>query len=163
SASFFHDGRQLLRLYRGHRFPRHIEREEIFEAARAAGAYLRGAVASNGRFAYIYDPQSNRLARSYNIVRHAGTCYSMFERYGTTRDPDLLKAATRAIQYLLQWIKPYKNQKNVFCVVEQGRIKLGAVALALVALAKQSEVTSDRTHLPVARGLARYIQQSQRS
>jgi hypothetical protein len=163
TTSFFHDGRQTYRLYRGHRFPREVARKEVLEAARAGGDYLRRALGSDGRFAYIYDPQSNRVARAYNIVRHAGTVFSMFDLYETTRDPELLKAAQRAAKFLRNRIKPYKDQKNVLCVVEQGKIKLGAVALALVALAKQAEVTGDRSALTVARGLARYIQQSQRS
>jgi hypothetical protein len=163
ATSFFHDGRQTLRLFRGHRFPGRVAREEALESARAGGEYLRRSVGPDGRFAYLYRPKSNRTTSAYNLVRHAGTAYSMFDLYGTTRDPQLLEAAVRANNYLLRRVRPYKGRKDVACVPERGRIKLGGVALALLALTKQIEVTGDRTHLPLARRLGRYIQSSQRS
>ena len=161
SASFCHDGKATVALFRGHCFPRHIAREDMLDAARLGGAYLRQAVDARGRFAYMYYPGSDRVAASYNIVRHAGTVYAMFDLYQTTRDRELLRAAERASKFLQSRIQPYKNSKNMACLVEKGRIKLGAVALALVALAKQIEVTGDRSLLVMARRLASYIQHSQ--
>jgi hypothetical protein len=161
TTSFCHDGRATVALFRGHRFPRHIAREEMLEAARLGGAYLRHAVDASGRFAYMYYSGSDRVAASYNIVRHAGTVYAMFDLYQTTRDRELLRAAERASKYLQSRVQPYRNSKNMACVVEKGQIKLGAVALALVALAKQIEVTGDRSLLVMSRRLARYVQHSQ--
>jgi hypothetical protein len=157
ATSLFNDGRETVRLYRGHHFPRQVAREQVLQAARAGGEYLRRAVDKDGSFAYIYYPKTNTVTDSYNIVRHAGTVYAMFEVYGATRDPELLKATQRANQYLLGLIKPYQKRKDTACLVENGKIKLGAVALALVALAKEIEVTRKKTNLGVARRLARYI------
>lgn len=162
TSSFFYDGRQAIRLYRGHRLIRQISTEDLLTAARQAGAYLTRSVDPDGRFVYVYLPKSNRVPNRYNLIRHAGTVYSMLELYDVTQDTELLKASKRAIEYLLEFAKPWSEDHHSVAIVNSGgEVKLGATALTVVALAKYVEVTQDRPYIPVLQQLGRYIQQSQ--
>ena len=158
--SFFCDGRDFARLYRGHRIFDDLSEQMLLDAARAAGRYLIGAVKEDGRFAYAYLAESDSEADGYNILRHAGTVYSMMELYAVTRDEDLLAAGCKAMDYLLGQVKVAPRGEGA-CVVEDGFVKLGANALAIVALAKHAEVTGERTNLPMMRRLARWIRDCQ--
>jgi uncharacterized protein YyaL (SSP411 family) len=133
-------------------------------AARRAGAYLQRSVRSNGKFDYSYLPVEDRVQESYNLVRHAGTVYAMLELYEVDGNPELLDDAQRAIDYLLGFVKDYNAGTQASSVLVSGdKIKLGGVALTVVALTKYTAVTQDRKYLPVMRRLARYIQYSQNS
>lgn len=162
TASFFYDGGEVVSLYRGHRITGKVSRDILLEAARQGGDYLSRSVDPDGRFVYSYLPKTNEQKSKYNIIRHAGTVYSMLELYGTTGDEELLEAAERAIEYLLEFVKPYGIEKtDVAVVVSKDKIKLGAVALAAVALTEHVEVTQDQRYMPILRQLGRYIQQAQ--
>jgi hypothetical protein len=159
TLGFFSDGGDVLPLYRGHRlFGDEMSVDVILDAARSAGSYLADATGPDGRFAYEYRPPIDAEADAYNIVRHAGTAYSMFELYQVTRDGGLLDAATKALGYLLAGIQPCRvGEAAVACVVENDEVKLGGNGLAVVALAKYTEVTGDRQYLPLMRQLAGWI------
>ncbi len=162
TSSFFYDGQQVLRLYRGHRVHGKISKHELLKSAVQGGAYLGRSVAANGRFIYSYEPKRDKVPEKYNMVRHAGTIYSILDLYQTTRDPSLLRGGERAIGYLLQRVEPYGEPQDELSVLASGgKIKLGGVALAVVALAKHVEVTGNTRHLPLSKRLGRYIQQSQ--
>jgi hypothetical protein len=121
-----------------------------------AKGYLIQSVRPDGKFTYEYDPETDLDSGYYNILRHAGTAYAMLELYDADRDPRLLAAAERAIDYLLKQVKPGRHE-NTACVVEDGWVKLGGNALAAVALAEHARVTGDRRHLKVALDLGRSI------
>ncbi len=145
SRSLFSDGNDIVSLYRGHRLYKDVSAKQLLSAAQRSGQYLARAVDANGKFAYSYLAGKDRLRDNYNIVRHAGTIYAMMELYGITREPELLKSAERAIEYMLRTVKPYKpGKENMACVIEDGYIKLGANALAIVAMAKYTEATGNR-------------------
>lgn len=151
-------GGQVVELYRGHRMFDAVTPDFLLESAKAAGKYLTNAVNKHGKFDYIYLPKSDEVKDEYNIVRHAGTLYSMFELYEVTRDERLLAAAGRALEYMKQNIKKCEfAPEGTLCLIEDGDIKLGSNALAVLALAKFMEVTGDRTQLETAQGLAKWM------
>jgi hypothetical protein len=161
--SFFCDGEQVVPLYRGHRRDNLITPKLLLDAARAAGAYLIRSVNPDGRFAYIYRPETDTVAPSYNLVRHAGTLYSMWELYAFHRNRELRAACERATQYMLKNIRPF-GPRQLGAKVLVGKdeaIKLGGVALAIVSLAKCTTVTRDMQYLPLMKELGRYLQDSQ--
>ena len=162
TASFFTDGRHIVRLYRGNRVLEKVSKDDLLNAARMGARYLTNAVEPEGRFVYIYLPASGRVPKKYNIVRHAGTIYSMLEAYELTHDKELLAAARRAIRRLLRAAKPCGAGKvRMDGIVEKGAIKLGGNALAVVALAKYAQVTGDTEYAPATIRLARWIQSIQ--
>jgi hypothetical protein len=158
TSGFFVDAEQILPLYRGHRQSVPTPPGELLAAANRAGDYLQRAVGADGRFVYSYLPKTDREKDSYNILRHAGTVYSMLELYEVNRRPELLAAARRALGYLLNQIEDCEvDGKTLPCIVEEGEVKLGGNALAAIALAKHIEVTGDTGHLPTLRRLGEWI------
>lgn len=162
TASFFTDGIEIIPLYRGHRLFKEISPDELLTSAVLAGEYLKKVVNRNGRFTYKYLPKVDKVANRYNILRHAGTIYSMLELYEHTNDLDLLEAAKLAINYLVGLAKsPKPDADDLAVIVEDNFVKLGGNALAVVALAKYMEVTKDKQYLPVLQRLASWIASAQ--
>lgn len=156
AASYFLEDDGVVKLYRGHRGFENVSKENLLIAAIAGGEYLKAAVGADGRFDYLYLAGEDRVSAQYNIVRHAGTIWAMLDLYDSTRDEELLKAAERAIDYLVKQIKPMRMGKaHVVGVVEDDAIDLGGNALAALALAKQIELTGDRQHLSTLLDLGR--------
>ncbi|ODS31477.1 MAG: hypothetical protein SCARUB_03408 [Candidatus Scalindua rubra] len=159
----FSDGKEVISLYRGHRLYKQLSKEDLLSAARRGGQYLTLAVSADGKFVYRYLPKIDHVPKKYNILRHAGTVYSMLELYEITGKAELLKAACRAIEYLLLSVKPcLSGKQNMACIVEKGYAKLGGNALTAIALAKYTEVTHDRQYMPILLRLGRWIQSAQR-
>jgi hypothetical protein len=162
-ALYLEDGRGV-RLFRGHRLFRAPDRAFLLEAARRGGRYLARAVDETGRFAYSYLPKTDELGDSYNILRHAGTTYSMLELHEVSPDDELLEAARRAIRFLVGAARSTAiEDEELAVIVERGFVKLGGNALACVALTKYTEVTGDRTHLPLVGRLGRWMVKVQRA
>ncbi len=162
ARSVFSDGTRVVPMYRGHGMYPLIAPADLKDSAVRAGAYLAQAVESNGRFKYEYRPVRDDTTASYNILRHAGTAYSMFELYQQIPSEPLLEAANRAIEYLVNQIEPAQaGDATAACVVEDGMVKLGGNALAIIALVEQFKVTQKRDHLPLAQRLARWMTDQQ--
>jgi hypothetical protein len=158
TRSFWGDGSELVALFRGNRHFEDPSRDDLLAAAAAGGRYLVRALHENGRFVYAYSPETDIESDSYNIVRHAGTVFSMLELLELAPDPQLRQAADRALRYLLEQVRPCPVRGEASrCVVAEGETKLGGNALAAVALAKYIEVTGDRESLPTLRGLGLWI------
>ncbi|MEK6220853.1 MAG: hypothetical protein N2D54_01225, partial [Chloroflexota bacterium] len=164
TISQFTDGSITKALYRGHQEIGNYAIEDLLTAAVAGGDYLANNVYADGSFAYSYFPKTDVYSRDYNILRHAGTIFSLLQLYEVTEDPALLATAENAIGYLLHAIDicPHEVQP-VGCVVEDGEIKLGGNGLALLALAKYIEITGERQTLGVMTLLAAWIEGSQNS
>ena len=149
-------------LVRGHRVFTAPSLDELNSAAKAAGSYLRRAVDPRGRFLYSYLPKTASTRDDYNILRHAGTVYSMLELYAADGDPEILAAAERALQYLLRQIQPCSVEVDgqhltAACVVEEDEVKLGGNALAILAFSQHAAVTGDPTYLAPGAELARWV------
>lgn len=162
-ASFFLlDDHTPLPLYRGHRLFQRVTPDDLRAAADAAGAYLVRSVTETGRFQYSYRLDIDEVPREYNIVRHAGTIWSMLDLYRDTKDEDLLAAIDRAMRYLLAQIRPMKiGEQEVVGVVEDDEVSLGGNALAALALATYIEVTGNKDHLPILRVLGQSLRAAQ--
>ena len=158
TRSYFADRNKIFPLYRGHREQRREQTEDMLYAAIQAGDYLRRAVEDNGSFVYSYLAKTNKEKHAYNILRHAGTAYSMLELYEVTGDAQLLVAAERALEYLRAKIVECRaGRERASCVEENGEVKLGGNALGILALAKHARVTGDRSGLPLMVRLANWI------
>ncbi len=152
--------RNLVPLYRGHRGFEAPTPELLLAAARSGGEYLRRAVRGDGRFVYSYRPKTGGERDRYNLLRHAGTIYSMLELYEVTGEEALLAAAERAIAYLERAIEPCTDGDQgieAACAVEKDFVKLGGNALAIIALAKHAEVTGSGDRRELIEGLGRWI------
>ncbi len=139
-----------------------VSSREIEEAFLLAGEYLKNAVKDDGSFVYEYFPPTNRENSQYNMLRHAGTIYAMAELYERTRDKTLLVKIQKAIPFLLANLRNIKVKNHEALVgIDDGNIKLGANALAILALTKYMDVVKTREYLETAQKLARWIQATQ--
>lgn len=107
------------------------------QAARAGGDYLVRMQRRDGSFHYYYDAGLDHFeSRRYNIVRHAGTAFSLLELHRATLDARYLESAKRAVRFLKTRFRRARTRDAVYVLDYDGKAKLGANGLALVALAK---------------------------
>ncbi len=159
---FIEDDNTPIPLFRGHRAFQTAMMDDLRTAADAAGGYLVRSVMETGRFDYSYRIDADEVPREYNIVRHAGTIWSMLDLYRETKDEELLAAIDRAMQYLLAQVRPMRvGTEQVVGVVEADEVSLGGNALAALALGTYIEVTGKREHLPILRALGRAMRAAQ--
>jgi hypothetical protein len=172
TVSYFRGPGDAYFLYRSHPLLPAPAKEQIenfskslTHAATLAGEYLIRVTNKDGSFDYRYYPGKDRNSGSYNLLRHAGTCYSMFELYQVTWNRDLLSKAERAMKYLPQFVKPFgKSNSGTLCLVdENGEVKLGLAGLAVIAYVEQMRATGQKKQLQMAQALARFIKASQLS
>lgn len=160
TESFYFDGEQTFPLFRDRKIESVLTSQRLTRSTQSAARYLVRSTDDKGRFIYLYDPVTGKEDDGYNIVRHAGTLYSMYEIYERFKDPDVLETANRAKDYLLKFVHE-KDGESYVIYKNRTKIKLGAGALALVALAKHAQSTGDMQHLELMRSLARYLVGSQ--
>lgn len=131
---------------------------QALEAADRGGDYLARHTNDDGQFDYRYDAKDDEVLSGYNMVRHAGTTYAMFELYQETKVSPLLDAALRANQYMLERFGPCPAPLQAqHCLYDGEKVKLGGHALAVLALVQAAEVTGDNTYIKEAEGLARWM------
>jgi len=147
---------QAYRLARGHRVVEDLAPESLLAAARLGGQYLVRAAQPDGRFGYLYQPETDTYPEGYNLVRHAGTSYALLELYQATGEKAFAEVAGRALDFLQTAVAASTLAgERVLAIQEQGAVKLGGVALAALALAKQAEATGEERHLPLLGELGR--------
>ncbi|CAM3891722.1 hypothetical protein [Alkalicoccus chagannorensis] len=137
---------------------RPVPSPEVVEAAarRAGDHYFSEAVSRDGRILYEWNPATREKARGYNMLRHAGTVYAMLELYERTGGETLLAQAGKALHFLEQQIQPVGSEGQQ-ALVHNNAVKLGGNGLALVAMAKWTEVKNDRRYVPLMQDLASWI------
>lgn len=124
--------------------------------------YFKNVVKKNGKYIYSYLPEENKKKKGYNILRHAGTTYSILETYELIQDDELLKIAESAINYVIGKVIDFEvNDIPVSVVVEKDTIKLGGNALTIIMLAKYTQITKNRKYIDLMQRLARYIIETQ--
>jgi hypothetical protein len=115
-----------------------LSREGLIASASAGGDYLARMQKEDGSFNYMYDAATDRFGEDeYNIVRHAGTAFSLFDLYAQTKEKRYLTAANRAVDYLKTRFKRAKEPDRLYVLDNDGKAKLGANGLALLAMSRQ--------------------------
>lgn len=142
--------------------------EELTHAIKLAGDYLTSIVDDDGRFVYVDHPDSSyTLLRDYNILRHAGTIYSMAQAWSVTPNPSLKTATLRAATFLKERaIHEVPNHDSLLAVWSNqedhpGRMlsyaKLGGTGLTLLALSEVEKIESGFTSLDTLQMLAHFV------
>jgi hypothetical protein len=160
TSSFFHNGYKVYPLFRGHRIINSINPNDALTSAINAGDYLLKSINADGSFGYSYDAGKNIYNKKYNMLRHAGTVYSLLQLYEHTRKKSALSKIEKTISYMHKHIAPCNNNLSgtaTDCLIYKNKIKLGANALAIIALTKHIELTGDISNKPVANNLGQWI------
>ncbi len=114
----------------------------ILESIRLGGLWLVNTVMENGKFDYEYFPNKDKGSPGYNIVRHAGSVYGLFEMYHLAlQEKELaadqgkyIDAAARAIGYIYDATEvPAKDETGKRrCLISQRTCDSGSAALTLL-------------------------------
>jgi hypothetical protein len=163
AQSFVYDNDELTELYRGHRMWPTLTRDQLMQSAQGAGRYLTDSIMGSGMFVYKYLPKTHQRSADYNMVRHAGTMYSMLDLYATTKDKRLFNTANIAAKRLASHIQPYgPAEEGAKTLLYKGKMKLGGVALAAVGLVEHVKVSGKDEHRDTAIALGEYIRINQK-
>ena len=122
-----------------------LDREAVSALIDSASDYLVRQVKPDGSFIYGRRGQTGNELDSYNIVRHAGTLWSLVCRYRMFPDDALPEIIERAIGYMLGQLKYDEAGAAYLYEAKSDEIKLGGSGIAVVALTEYMDVFhSDR-------------------
>ncbi|WP_027965247.1 beta-L-arabinofuranosidase domain-containing protein [Halalkalibacillus halophilus] len=163
TRAFYADGVKSYPLSRGQKYRKEVVAGDVLESIQMAkNNYFQHVVKGDGEFIYSYLPSEDLEEGKYNILRHAGTVYSMLETYELEPDEALMASCKRAIEYLMDHMEEsHLNGNAVNVLIHDDVLKLGGNGLALVALAKYTDITGDETYLDTMQGMATYIKEIQ--
>ncbi|MGE0494085.1 MAG: hypothetical protein AB7S38_33050 [Vulcanimicrobiota bacterium] len=162
TVAAFSDAQGSFPLYRGHALEAPARGpDELLEAARRGGDYLLRGLSPEGRFAYCYHPTRDRFSTDYNMLRHAGAVYALLELYQETRQPEYLEGARRGLEFMMYSVEESRKFNSTRVLVDDGSVKLGGNALAILALARYVDVTGERRWLAEMEDLAEWMVRNQ--
>jgi hypothetical protein len=145
-----------LRLIRGSIPPLELTRGRLVASARAGGDYLVRMQRPDGVFRYSYDPVEDRVSRrAYNMLSMQAPL-SLFDLYNAVHDVRYLDSARRAVAFLKTRFRP-SDKRTLFVLDDDGKAKLGANGLALLALVTQAELDPQSGDRSSAERLANQI------
>ena len=115
---------------------------EILESIRVGGQWLAYTVKDDGKFDYEYFPNQDKHSSGYNIVRHAGSVYGLFEMWHLAQEESVIKPdqdiyldkASRAMGFIYDALKKPKNARGEdrMCLIERDTCDSGSAALTLL-------------------------------
>ena len=121
----------------------------ILESLRIGGLWLVNTVQENGKFDYEYFPNQAKGSSGYNIVRHAGSVYGLFEMAHLAHvEPALsadrnkyLDAAARAMGYIYDATESPKGDEigDRRCLISNKSCESGSAALTLLTFLSRPE------------------------
>ena len=138
-------------------------KEELLQRAIDGTDFLASLVKPSGKFIYGYKrPNSSQHIKGYNILRHAGCVWALLTAYETIPNKEYLKKSKLALDWMIKnHIQSYKDldrwDDNVSMVVENGQVKLGGNALAILALMKYNSIRHNVKYEYTSNKLAEYI------
>jgi hypothetical protein len=109
---------------------------EIVDSLRLSGEYLVNHIEEDGSWDYLYDAGKDRSIDDYNLLRHAGTTYSMALIFKYTGDPRFYNGSVITANYMLEnYLHFEEKDVGEIAYVSSGHlVKLGGAALAALAL-----------------------------
>lgn len=128
-----------------------------YDAGQACVDYLVWHLHPTGRFDYVFDPLTEKTGKDYNLLRHAGTLYALFQWYRLTGARPPLKLLDKGVDYLETFIESHPTVKYLSAVVANGEAKLGGAGLALLMYTERQALTGKTGDLRLMRQLAEFI------
>lgn len=128
------------------------------QIARRGAFRLAKLVKPDGRFIYQYHRERNLVSPQYNVLRHCGAVWSLFDVLRLTGPQDrIAEAAVRSARHMRDhFIRPFGDGDRL-CVIDKDKIKLGGNGLALLALVEWNRFAPDPALADTARRLGLYI------
>ena len=127
------------------------------ELIATASDYLAGQIKEDGSFVYGYYPRFDNEIENYNILRHAGTVWSLICRYRMTGDAELAETIDLAIEYMLSQLVYLDENTAYLYEAKDDEIKLGGCGIAVVALTEYMDAFDTDKYLDVCRKMGNGI------
>lgn len=143
--------------------------EVLRERIKLAGDYLARETSDQGEITYEYFASDDRTGSGYNILRHAGTVYSMMQAYRLRPDPALLKASLDAMRFFQKAMREDSKHPGEWFVrdvnsVRSGgrqrlgrRAKLGGIGLGLCMMVELEKAVPGSVDMEQVRGMGRHL------
>ena len=129
-----------LQLLRGSVDPGELTPALLRERCDLGGDYLVRHVRDNARYDYAWDARGGKRLGGYNLLRHAGTTYSLFQLYNHTGKQAHYDGAVEALDYLIDRREYAEVEPTNRCFeVASKKVKLGGAGLTLLALVEQAK------------------------
>jgi hypothetical protein len=141
--------------------PDTMTKEDVFQAALAAGRYLARGVDDEGRFRYMVDAPTNRSLPGYDWPRHAGATYFLAQIGSLAKDAAIQAAAGRAAGFLRT--QALSRCGEHACVGADSVVDLGSAALTLLAFVEIARTKIDPAYAAFVPDLAAFLRSQQRA
>lgn len=141
--------------------------EDVSEAIHQSADYLVKVTQPDGSF--VYRKSLNREVRyphRYNMLRHAGTMYSLVQYQEWSPNEDVQNALVLQADYLKQYVRSIDFESEAAAVwsipevtnnTSHPKAKLGGAGLALVALVGVERIAPGQTSIDELRRLGEFI------
>ncbi len=147
----------------GRRISTRLKKSDIQAVIEQSSVYLANAIDENGRFDYGVNPVNGFHFVTYNILRHAGTIWSVIMQYDTTKDEKLIPKIDRAIDYMIANIE-YQDENHAHLIERKSdEVKLGGNAVAIITLSTYMKVFNSDKYTDLIRKIANSIVDCQES
>jgi len=124
----------------------------------AASEYLFSLIKPDGEFIYGYYPIFHKEIDNYNILRHAGSIWSLINLYRITRDEALIGKLNSAINYLIGGYLIHKSDDVAYIFEKKSNeVKLGGNGLTIIMLTEYMDVFETDEYTGLVRDLANGI------
>lgn len=131
---FLGDEARAVRMFRGNQVveQKAVSKGSVAELAVGLEDWLSRQVRPDGRMTYRYFPTKSQEDRGNNMIRQWMATIALNSSAARRRDGSMFDLAERNIRYNLS--KFYKEDKGFGLIEYRGQVKLGAVALATLAI-----------------------------
>ena len=135
-----------------------IDGEAVEPVMLSASKYLYSLIKPDGEFIYGYYPIFHKEIDNYNILRHAGSIWSLINLYRITKDDELVPKLNAAIDYLTEGYIICKNEDTAYVFEKKtDEIKLGGNGLSIIMLTEYMDVFETDKYIGLVRKLANGI------
>lgn len=124
-----------------------------------ASGFLEEQVKADGSFIYGMYPRFDNEINNYNIVRHAGTIWSLNCRYRMAPNEELEKKIELTINFMLsdKNMKHDDEGRSYLYEAKNNEIKLGGCGIAVIALTEYMDVFQNEKYKDVCIELGKGI------
>ena len=146
----------------GRRMIDEVDADHAYEVMMNASGSLYGMIKPDGEYIYGYHADTGEEIEGYNILRHAGSIWSLINLYRITQDESLVESIDAAIDYLLDNYIVYRVDDVAYVAeLKSGEIKLGGNGLTVIMLSEYMDVFETDKYLEIIRHLANGILEMQ--
>ena len=122
-----------------------FEQSDIDFIIQNATYYLTNMIKEDGEFIYGYYPLTNKENEDYNILRHAGSLWSLIVTY--TSELGNKEKIDSSLDYLIGTITYANDDVAYIQEIKSNEIKLGGNALSIIALCEYTDKFKEDKYL----------------